>query len=337
MKGRLENELKNKNHINNILSVLPPEIADFYQTLQVSLETTTCLNYIQKIHNFMKASGYPQLNEITTPMIATYINNLKYYESPAGETKKASSSYLQGTWTALNRLFTYLCDTGVIERNPVSTISRPKTKGNIKRKFIQEQDVKNMIESAKSGRKYNGYYFTDEINDKWKERDVLILTLLICTGMRRTALTEINVGDISLKDKTITVIDKRQKENVYIITDKLEVTIRQWLEKRKEILGKQKCDALFISDRLTRISSKTVYRIVQRYSLDALGEKYSPHKIRGAFITGTYEHNGHDIEAAREAAGHSSISTTSIYIRRSNDSRKAAVQSMSDFILGSDE
>jgi site-specific recombinase XerD len=149
------------------------------------------------------------------------------------------------------------------------------------------------------------------------------------TGMRRTALSEINLDDISFVDRKLTVIDKRHTEQIYDITDEIEDAIMKWLKKREKLLNGVKTDALFISTQRQRITPKSIERIVKKYSKDALGFEISPHKLRAAFITNYYEASGHDLDATCKAVGHSDVSTTYRYITRKNNARTEAINFMS--------
>jgi integrase/recombinase XerC len=109
----------------------------------------------------------------------------------------------------------------------------------------------------------------------------------------------------------------------------MEKITNQWLNKREKLLAGKKSDALFISSRRERMSEKSIYNLVRKYSEEALGYAISPHKLRAAFVSLYYEASGGDIKATCEAVGHADISTTSIYITRRNNSRKEAQNFMS--------
>ena len=86
-----------------------------------------------------------------------------------------------------------------------------------------------------------------------------------------------------------------------------------WIEDRKTKLDDNQTDALFISNRRKRIGEKTLVAIVEKYSLEGLGYKISPHKLRESFCSILYEKTK-DIEFVRRAVGHSCIETTQRYI-----------------------
>lgn len=165
----------------------------------------------------------------------------------------------------------------------------------------------------------------------WGNRDYTILYLFMVTGMRNSALTEINIDAIDWNKGILTIIDKRDKQHIYYLTDKTKEILLDWLKCREKIIKGEShsTDALFISRKRTRISKNAIYEMVKKYTEEALGEEYSPHKLRAAFVSLYYDKTK-DIEATRRAVGHSSVSTTSLYITMKNNPREEAARYMSD-------
>ena len=87
-------------------------------------------------------------------------------------------------------------------------------------------------------------------------------------------------------------------------------------------------NALFLSERLERISNRTVQYIVER-ELRTAGldtKKYSVHKLRHTAATLMYQYGNVDVRALQELLGHESISTTQIYTHVSHEQARDAVE-----------
>ena len=145
------------------------------------------------------------------------------------------------------------------------------------------------------------------------------------TGMRETALTEININDVDFVHGTVKVIDKRHKTHVYKMNKAKREALEDWIADREEKLADQKIDALFISNQKKRVSVKCVVSIVKRYSLEGLGYSISPHKLRAAFCTILYN-DTRDVEFVRRAVGHTCIETTLRYIADDDSAREEAAE-----------
>lgn len=321
MNGRNEHEIRTNNNIEFILKEKPAILKKYYLKIRTSKEPLTCLEYIRKINSFLNYVN-KNINYIEVKDIDDYMNSIYYTKN--GE--KSSSSYRQTVYSALNSFFKYLYSRGEIKNNPMDEIERPKNTDHVIRRALDIDDFNNILTTIKKG---VGSNRAKTKQNKWMERDLLIMYLFMNTGMRKTALSEINIEDIDFDSKILTVIDKRNKKLEYNITNELETIIKNWLTKREQLLDGKELDALFISDKLCRISERAIYNLVQKYSEGALGYSISPHKLRASFVTIFYQASGNDIKATSEAVGHANIATTSLYIVNKNNSRKNAANFMS--------
>lgn len=325
MSGRIEHENRTNNNIENILKTSPTFLKKYYLKIRTTKEPLTCLEYIRKINAFLQNVN-KDINNITIKDIDDYMNMIFYITDLKGKQRRSSSSYRQSVYAALNSFFGYLYSRGEIKENPMVEIDRPKSTDHVVRKALDMNDFNNILNTIKKG---VGSNRAKTKQKKWIERDLLIMYLFMNTGMRKTALSEINIEDIDFDSKILTVVDKRNKKLEYNITEELEQLINNWLIKREILLEGKKLDALFISDKMNRISEKAIYNLVQKYSEGALGYSISPHKLRASFVTIFYQASGCDIKATSEAVGHSNIATTSLYIVNKNNSRKNAANYMS--------
>jgi site-specific recombinase XerD len=314
MTGRVENEIKINNNIQVLLEDLPEYVSDYYYNIQVSNTPNTCRQYIRDIKNFLIYIDM-DIASVNDAVLGKYLQSIKY----AGG-KKRSEEYVKKIYSCLNQFLQYLNNKNIIDDNPMKLIKRPSKKDHVERYYLDMKDLSKILESV-----------IHDYGSQWQSRDYAILFILMVTGMRRTALSEINIEDIDFKAKEIKVVDKRDKLQIYVITDEMRDVLLEWIDERDRILKKmnKNSDALFISSRGERITDKLVYRVTQKYSEKALGRKVSPHKLRASFAVLYYEKSGHDIEATRDAMGHSDIAITGRYITKNNKARCDSANFMS--------
>ena len=144
------------------------------------------------------------------------------------------------------------------------------------------------------------------------------------TGMRETALTEINVEDLQ-NNGVIKYIDKREKYFSRQMSEIVQLRIQEWLDVRGKYAERNAVPspALFLSNRGRRMSVDTVQQVVEKYSKLALGYKISPHKLRSGFISILYKETG-NLEFVRRAVGHEYIQTTQRYtVTEGNEGNEA--------------
>ena len=314
MNGRLEHKIRNERLIEEILKEMPGCVREYYYSRSSSKESKGCVEYLKKIRAFLYfLADTPKLIDvakITESDVSKYLHNIEKTEDNNGSIRETSFAYRKQVHSILNSFFEYLRKRKIIEENPMSCIERPTSKDKVKRVPLDAFDINFLFESINGGA---GSKRSKNRQENWKLRDKAILILLAMTGMRETALTEINIGDLDFFKGTITVIDKRHKTHIYKMNNTIRKALVDWIEDRKTKLDDNQTDALFISNRRKRIGEKTLVAIVEKYSLEGLGYKISPHKLRAAFCTILYDQTG-DIEFVRRAVGHSCIETTQRYI-----------------------
>ena len=151
--------------------------------------------------------------------------------------------------------------------------------------------------------------------------------------MRCSALYKLDVDNIDIVNKTVSVLDKGNKYKKYELSTDIITVVLDWLNDREKILGHKKEKALFISNERTRISQASIARIVKKYAYNIEGKNITPHKLRATYGTQLYNKTG-DLYMVQECMGHSSPKTTELYIRgKKNESAKIAADIMNKIIF----
>ena len=206
----------------------------------------------------------------------------------------------------------------------METIKRPKNKDEERikqeRVLLTKKDFNSILKAVNRG---VGNSTAKKLQNRTTSRDKLIISLFMTTGMRKTALTEINLEDINIDKRTLQVVDKGNKYHVYYLSDDIISLIDEWLSDREVMLNGRESAALFVSDNGNRLTGNAITKIVQKYSEGAIGYQISPHKFRAGFCSILYDEK-HDIEFVRKSVGHSQIRTTQRYIVTNNKERKEA-------------
>ena len=325
MNGRLESELKEFKRLDGKVEEYPPYVKEWYLNLRASDKTSaTCRDYINKLGMYLRTINRDIKNVKPEDMNLENVTN--FYISMKtrvknGHVVNTSDSYKNIIWACLNSFFTFMVKKGYIEENYISYIAKPKDHDleriNANRITLSEDDMKKILD------------YQQNVNTRLYIRDRAIMLLYMTTGMRKSALVQINLDDIDYENGTISIIDKGDKVHVYNLTKQTIEALNDWLEVRQDTELKINPDALFISKRGDRIASISVAELIGKHCEHALGYKVSPHKIRASFCTLMYEKTK-DIEFVRRAVGHSSIATTQRYINTHNNEREKAKEIMED-------
>lgn len=216
--------------------------------------------------------------------------------------------------------FNYLTSkAGLLEVNPAQNLETPKLDKRIP-KYLSLEDSKKLLSAASNKDNRN------------KERDYAIITLFLNCGMRLSELVGINLKDINFSDCKMNVIGKGNKERTIYLNKACMNAIKEYITVRpKEGIKhdlKDSKEALFLSERLERISNRTVQYVVDKELREAGLDtrKYSTHKLRHTAATLMYQYGNVDIRALQELLGHESISTTEIYTHVDNSQVRDAVE-----------
>lgn len=342
MNGRIENDLAIYNWCEFQIHEFPLYARKWYWNLKANEVTAmSCKQYLTTLKKFF-AYINPNIrlvkpNDFTEEVITNYFLEIKFVtKKKSGKIiqTESSDSYKQGIWSCLNNFFEYLESQNIIEKNylKLAKIKRPKNRDldriNRDRILLTREDFKKIIEAVETGVGSSG---AQKYQHKYKNRDMSIMLLFMTTGMRKTALREINVDDLDLDNKKLSVIDKGHRVHEYVLTDGLVEYLKDWLFDRQLYLGAYKMSALFISRDKNRISDQSITDLIDKYAYAALGYHISPHKLRSGLSSILYNET-HDLEFVRRVIGHKNISTTQRYVVTDNKEREKAANYIADIL-----
>ena len=157
------------------------------------------------------------------------------------------------------------------------------------------------------------------------ERNLLIISLLLSTGIRISELCHIHLKDINLSNKTLRIIGKGKKERILFLGDQTTFNL---LETYINKNGKESNDFLFPGKHSPKpLSEQSVRLILKRIvEQNSLSKTITPHMFRHSFATMLLD-NDVDIRYIQQILGHSSISITQIYTHVSHSKQKEILSS----------
>lgn len=280
----------------------------------------TKYNYLKHICMFMEKE-MKSPNELNFDDFNDYMASVIYKEDGT----KTSSSYQITIYSALKKFCEFLYNSGRINENYMLYVKRPKPKESqttVKKRengYLTEKELKTFMLNVEmptlSLKKIQSV--------EWDVRDKAIMLTFLSTGIRSSALRKLDVEDVDLINKTMTVTDKGDEVRAYEIPKILCDSIEEWLKYRNKLMNGYTSNALFISLRRDRMSSRAIYNLVVKYAECVPGKKISPHKLRATYGTQLYEKTG-DIYFVQDCMGHKDPKTTELYVRGKKKNTKRA-------------
>ena len=207
--------------------------------------------------------------------------------------------------SALRTFFRYLKRKNKVNRNWLGLIPSLKTERKLPR-FLKVEEILELMRAP------------DE-SSWFGRRDKALLELLYGCGLRVSEVSSLNHEQLLARKGWVRVMGKGKKERWVPLTPLAENALQHYFMTPLATLQDQ--EAVFVNFRGTRLSSRSIARILTRQFLKAAqlspawvdeNKKISPHALRHSFATHLLT-AGADLRSIQELLGHSNLATTQRY------------------------
>ena len=188
------------------------------------------------------------------------------------------------------------------------------------------------VKGPKISRRIPEFLFYDEMElflssfDLQKEVDLrnrALFELMYACGLRVSEIVALRLEDIDFIDQVVHITGKGDKQRIVPFYDMAKEILLHYIEEvREKWIQKEKHSIVFINQRGKGLTTRGVQYLMQRQA-DALNMSIHihPHMFRHSFATHLLD-NGADLRLVQELLGHSSLSTTQIYVHVSQERLK---------------
>ena len=306
MNGRLEKELEFTCKIKKKLSSLPDIFTEFYYSLEGEGKSyTTLANYISHNVDFMNYLTNGKNNDefylnVKPSDINRYMASLRHKEVN-GKMVRTGDDIRAARWTSLRAFFEFLKG-DYIDENPLDKTKRPKIKTEHKVTYLTKNEINSVLSEIRL-----------HSTEQKRSRDLCLVSLALSTGLRVSAITQINIEDVDLENNTIKVIEKGNKTRIISFGNNLSELIWKCIKDRDEHFPGAETNALFLSQWKRRMTSQAVRDLVSKYTKVISNKHITPHKLRASAATNLAA-SGVSIQAIAKVLGHENIQTTKRYV-----------------------
>jgi integrase/recombinase XerC len=210
---------------------------------------------------------------------------------------------------ALRAFYKFLRIQGVLSTDPSLRISVLKASKRLP-SFVREGEVSLLLDNQPVAEDFEG------------TRDKLIIELFYGTGIRLSELLGLKEHSFNLRERTVKVLGKRNKERIVPFGTSLGPLIENYLAKRKEVTSPTN-ESFFVSAAGGPCYPMLIYRLVRRQMAATSAERKSPHILRHTYATHLLN-RGAEINAVKDLLGHSSLAATQVYTHNSMEKIKKA-------------
>ena len=324
MNGRIEKENNARKIMENKLSALPEIFSDFYDWMDNREKSyTTMKNYINHVIEFMNFCTKGKKDDkfyekVTDSTIEKYMTSLRRKEID-GERVEVGDDIRAAKWSSINTFFKFLSQKKGLENNPMLSTERPRVKTSRKITYLTPKEIESVLNRV-----------SKEARPMVKNRDLCIIAMGLGTGLRVSAMVNINMEDIDFAARTIKVIEKGRKTREIGFAENLKNLLLIWMKDRELYFNGDSSGPLFISQLKSRMSVDSVERLVKKYT-DHLPKKITPHKLRSSAAMNLHG-AGVDILTIASILGHESVTTTQRYTRAFDEDKKEATNILDNLI-----
>jgi integrase/recombinase XerC len=225
--------------------------------------------------------------------------------------------------SALRTFVRFLRREGWIETDPTALALSPKREHKVPA-HLSVDEMSRLLDAP-------------DTSDPLGRRDRAILELFYASGLRLSELVGLDVDDVNLHARIVRVTGKGGKERLVPFNTSAQRALRAWYSDRASLRAarrpqaegpgpkegskpkaqgpkpKADRDPIFVNARGTRLTGRSVQRLVARY-VSGCSTRFgiSPHALRHSFASHLLQ-RGADLRAIQELLGHVELSTTQRY------------------------
>jgi site-specific recombinase XerD len=316
--------MKSKDKMKEKLNELPRIFTEFYIYLNGDRKSyTTIERYINYTKDFMLyiTNGQPRndfYKSVSTSAIKAYISSLEI-QIKNGKVVRLGDEIQATRWSAINTFFNFLVQDGYININPMTKTKRPKVKTRHKVTYLTPDEIQDVLNNV-----------SKDARQKLRNRDMCIISLGLTTGLRVSAIVQINIEDIDFVTNQIKVIEKGNVTRYIDIGTKMRALLLNWLKDREIYFNAKDNPALFLSQQNTRMCTDAVRDLITKYT-NTINKHITPHKLRSSAAMNLYS-SGVGILSIASILGHENVTTTQRYTRAYEEDQINASKILDGFI-----
>ena len=297
--------------------------------------------YSGVLEDFSSWCGGSVTESLKPSLIRSYEVALLKGERGAKKDPRTVNLYL----SVLSGFCRFLVRNGVIQSNPVKTVSRPKVEKRLP-VFYREESMREYFETTSHSASEDELEILQSFGPfvgrarKKKGDDPgwnvpldmygrrlrrVIISTLFSTGVRRAELISLNVGSVDFGRRVMKVTGKGDKTREIPLVPSLCQEISLYLQSAESMVGRRRApgEPLFIGTGGNRLYPMFVERAVREElgGISGITGRKSPHVLRHSLATDLLN-EGADLNSIKELLGHSSLAATQVYTHNSVEKLK---------------
>lgn len=262
---------------------------------------------VDEFVNFLKEQGVTHFEEVDRIVVNQFIIHLRNKTTQSGPLKNSTIARKLST---LRSMYRYFNEYVGILNNPFVYVKGPKQSKKIP-EFLFYNEMETLL---------NGF----DLQTPEGIRNRALYELMYACGLRVSEACFLKIEDIDFKEGFIKVTGKGDKQRIVPFYPSAGERLCQYI---KEVRGLWVSDLqnhfVFVNQRGKQITQRGVQYVLNKEVMKCgLQLHVHPHMFRHSFATHLLD-NGADLRVVQELLGHSSLSTTQIYVHVTQERLKS--------------
>jgi site-specific recombinase XerD len=288
-------------------------LAEFVGSL-TNLSANTLAAYRSDLDGFVAWAGRAGVEDpvaVDRVLLRRYLAHLT--------TRRYAARSVARKAAALRRYFGWLRRVGAIPTDPARTLRAPQGEGRLPR-VLTVPELEVLLDEPP-------VRIEDDPVER-RLRDDAVLEVLYGCGLRVGELCGLDLPDVALRTRTLTVWGKGGKQRQVPLGQPAADALEGWLRRgRPAVLAMTEPGrgrdhvaedaAVFLNQRRQRLTPRDVRRILDRRAVAPT----HPHALRHSYATHLLD-GGADLRVVQELLGHTDVATTQIYTHVSKERLK---------------
>jgi site-specific recombinase XerD len=228
-------------------------------------------------------------------------------------------------WSSWNAFFTFLVTEQIVAGNPMPAVDKPRLPAHSPKPLRGEDTPEHLLQAVSTA--------DEKQRDPWPERDLAVLALGLCAGLRLSELLGLTIGSLSGRpgERRVEVAGKGGRPRTVPIEPELDAVVDRYLDSRRHRFGRAQPTSPLLVDRkggpLRRGGLQYLVESCFRRAgvADRVPRGAQLHALRHTFATRLAEDGANASEIMR-LLGHASLTTSQNYIEVTNEQQRAAVR-----------
>jgi integrase/recombinase XerC len=228
-------------------------------------------------------------------------------------------------WSSWNSFFGFLVVDQIVAGNPMSAVDKPRVVAPSPKPLRGEDTPEQLLGAVSQP--------DERQRDPWPERDLVVLALALCAGLRLSELLALRPGSLLGRpgERRLEVAGKGGRPRTVPIEPELDAVVERYVQSREVRFGRAAPASALLVDRfgvpLRRGGLQYLVRSCYRRAgiVDRVPRGAQLHALRHTFATRLAEDGANASEIMR-LLGHASLTTSQNYIEVTAAQERAAVR-----------